>query len=272
MPLMLSIAVRSVFWGKEKAILAVGPGLTRAAKRALRYWVPEILDASQFDDFKKRMKRNVALWRILYDVDIAEDSQHTFKVHVRNCPFCEVFTFVGLNGINKYICKADWEIAEDNRGKWSFTRQNTIAAGDHFCDHTYKRERCNDKTPKSKDRMDAAARDIELRLIRTEDIAAIKKWPPYSCGFEQMDYALRDNGWLDEFRNRTNTWIFAAELKKRVIGFSLLSVTANKNAEFRIALHPDWTGKGLGIDVTLATLRVMTPWRRTIATLKKDWR
>ena len=140
MPLILSIAVRSVFWGKENTIRAVGPSLTRAAKRSLRYWVPDIRDASQFDDFKKSMKRNFALWRILYDVDIVEDSQDTFKIQVRNCPFCEVFTFVGLSGLNKYICKADWEIAEDNRGKWQFARNCTIGAGDPFCDHTYRRE------------------------------------------------------------------------------------------------------------------------------------
>ncbi len=96
---------------------------------------------------------------------------------------------------------------------------------------------------------------IKLRSISAEDIAEIKKWPPYSSGFEQMDYALRDDGWLDEFRGRSNTWIYAVELNDQIIGFSLLSVTSDEDAEFRIALQPVWTGKGMGREVTLATLK-----------------
>jgi diamine N-acetyltransferase len=96
---------------------------------------------------------------------------------------------------------------------------------------------------------------LSLRPIQAEDIAEIKQWPPYSGGFEQMDYALRDNGWLDEFRHRTNTWVYVIELNDQVVGFSLLSITIEKDAEFRIAIHPAWTGKGLGREVTLSTLR-----------------
>jgi diamine N-acetyltransferase len=96
---------------------------------------------------------------------------------------------------------------------------------------------------------------IQLRSIKPEDIAEIKKWPPYSGGFEQMDYALRDNGWLDEFRDRLGTRVYVVESSKGIIGFSLLSATADEEAEFRIAIHPAWTGKGLGREVTLATLK-----------------
>jgi len=69
-----------------------------------------------------------------------------------------------------------------------------------------------------------------------------------------MDYALRENGWLDEFRGRPKTWIYAIESNNRLIGFSLLSIASGEDAEFRIALHPDWTGQGLGREVTIATL------------------
>jgi diamine N-acetyltransferase len=96
---------------------------------------------------------------------------------------------------------------------------------------------------------------IKLRPIRAKDIAEIKRWPLYDGGFEQMDYALRDKGWLDEFKGRENTWIYVVELNNRVIGFSLLSVTAEKDAEFRIAVHQDWIGKGVGKEITLATLK-----------------
>lgn len=96
---------------------------------------------------------------------------------------------------------------------------------------------------------------IALRPIGIEDIAAIKNWPVYVDGFEQMDYALREHGWLDEFWQLPDTLIYIAELNKQAIGFSLLGTTSEGEAEFRIAIHPLWTGKGLGKKVTLATLK-----------------
>jgi diamine N-acetyltransferase len=96
---------------------------------------------------------------------------------------------------------------------------------------------------------------IDLRPLRTEDAAEIGAWPAYGNGFEQMDYALREHGWLSVYMGRPNTWIYVADFNKQAIGFSLLSVTSEGTAEFRIALHPLWTGKGLGREVTLATLK-----------------
>ena len=95
---------------------------------------------------------------------------------------------------------------------------------------------------------------IELRPIKSEDIAEIKKWPPYADGFEQMDYALREGGWLDEFRDKPDTCIYAVMVDGRLSGFSLLSPDSAQEAEFRIAVHPSRTGKGLGKEITLATL------------------
>ncbi len=97
---------------------------------------------------------------------------------------------------------------------------------------------------------------IKLRPIKVEDVTEIKNWPAYVDGFEQMDYAVRENGWLDEFRKRTDAWIFIAELNEQVVGFSLLAATSENEAEFRIAIRPHLTGKGLGRKVTLATLNV----------------
>lgn len=97
---------------------------------------------------------------------------------------------------------------------------------------------------------------VQLRLIRTEDVAEIKKWPAYGGAFEQMDYALREHGWLDEYWQKPHTWIYVAELRNEIIGFSLLSGTSEREAEFRIAIHPHKTGSGLGKKVTLATLKI----------------
>ena len=95
---------------------------------------------------------------------------------------------------------------------------------------------------------------IDLRPITKEDVKEIKNWPPYSDEFAQMDYALREHGWLDEFISRPKTFICIAELDKQIVGYSLLSITAEGAAEFRIAIHPHWTGKGVGRKVAFATL------------------
>jgi len=138
-PIIAAIYLLSIFRGKRAAICQFGPIITKAAKGSLRYWVPDISDPSLFDMFKTQMKSNIRRWKPLFDISIAEDSPDTFQIHVKNCPFCEVFAHVGLSDINKYFCKADWEIANDNRGKWVFTRTRTIESGDRFCDHTYRR-------------------------------------------------------------------------------------------------------------------------------------
>ena len=95
---------------------------------------------------------------------------------------------------------------------------------------------------------------IELRPITAEDAAEVKNWPAYTDIFEAMDYALREGGWLDEYWGRPMTWIYMAELDGQTIGFSLLSTTAEGEAEFRIAVHPQWIGRGFGVQIALSTL------------------
>jgi diamine N-acetyltransferase len=95
---------------------------------------------------------------------------------------------------------------------------------------------------------------VELRPITAEDAAEVKNWPAYTEVFEAMDYALREGGWLDEYWGRPMTWIYTAVLNGQTIGFSLLSTTADKEAEFRIAVHPQWIGRGLGSQIALSTL------------------
>jgi diamine N-acetyltransferase len=96
---------------------------------------------------------------------------------------------------------------------------------------------------------------VHLRSITAEDIVRIKNWPAYIDGFAQIDYALREHGWLDEYRNKPDTWIFIAKVSRQAAGFCLLSSTATGEAEFRIAIHPRKTGMGLGRKVAMATLK-----------------
>ncbi len=96
---------------------------------------------------------------------------------------------------------------------------------------------------------------IRLTPLTAENATEIKTWPPYVDEFEQMDYALRDKGWIDEFRGRSVSLLYAAKLNSELIGFSLLNKNSSEEAEFRIAIHPLKVGKGLGREITLATLR-----------------
>lgn len=95
-----------------------------------------------------------------------------------------------------------------------------------------------------------------LREINDQDIAIIKIWPAYPEEFKDLDYALRDFGWIDEYQGLNSTWIYVAEDSGVAIGFTILSKDSatGHQAEFRIALNPDYLGKGFGKKLTRMTL------------------
>jgi RimJ/RimL family protein N-acetyltransferase len=95
---------------------------------------------------------------------------------------------------------------------------------------------------------------IQLSNIVPDDIVTIKDWPPYPPEFEDLDYALRDNGWLTEYPNKPDTWCFAVKRAGELVAFTILSKTGVAVAEFRIALRADRTGQGLGGTITNMTL------------------
>lgn len=95
-----------------------------------------------------------------------------------------------------------------------------------------------------------------LSEINGQDLTNIKTWPAYPEEFKDLDYALRDSGWIDEYLGRDSTWIYVAEESGVAIGFTILSKDSatSGQAEFRIALNPDYLGQGLGKKLTLMTL------------------
>lgn len=95
---------------------------------------------------------------------------------------------------------------------------------------------------------------ITLRNMVAADITTIQHWPSYPAEFDELDYALRDNGWPVEFLHKPDTWIYVAELDTEIIAFSLLTKTAASEAEFRIALRADKLGQGLGGTIAAMTL------------------
>jgi len=95
---------------------------------------------------------------------------------------------------------------------------------------------------------------LHLRTLLATDIAIIQNWPPYPPEFEKLDYALRDKGWLAEFYGKPGTRIYVAEQGQEIIAFTILSNTQPSATEFRIALHADKIGQGLGKKITAMTL------------------
>jgi len=87
---------------------------------------------------------------------------------------------------------------------------------------------------------------ISLRPATPVDRAAIKQWPPYPPEFQDLDYALRDGGWLDEYAGRTGAEILIADDNGKIVGFSIIKREPGGSAEFRIALHPGLLGQGMG--------------------------
>ena len=98
-----------------------------------------------------------------------------------------------------------------------------------------------------------------LREIVEQDVAVIHSWPAYPEDFKDLDYALREAGWISEYLGKKGTNIYVAEESGVLIGFTILSRDdtdgKSSRAEFRIALHPDILGQGAGETLARMTLR-----------------
>ena len=95
---------------------------------------------------------------------------------------------------------------------------------------------------------------INLRALLDDDLPGIRSWPAYPEEFRDLDCTFREGGWLDEYRSKPGNEIFLAADGEKAVGFSLVSRNGSGCTEFRIALHPDQIGKGLGKTITLLTV------------------
>jgi len=97
---------------------------------------------------------------------------------------------------------------------------------------------------------------MKLREMNELDIAVIKSWRAYPEEFKDLDYALREMGWIGQFSSKEETKIYTGEEDDVIIGFSILSREncLNGRAEFRIALNPDMLGQGIGQKLAQMTL------------------
>lgn len=97
-----------------------------------------------------------------------------------------------------------------------------------------------------------------LREIVAQDAAVIQSWPAYPEEFQDLDYALREAGWISEYLEKEGAKIYVAEERSAMIGFTILSrdrTDGKRSAEFRIALHPDMLGQGVGKNLAKMTIK-----------------
>lgn len=71
-----------------------------------------------------------------------------------------------------------------------------------------------------------------------------------------MDYAIRENGWLDTYCCDSKNYCFAVKIDHFCVGFTLLINKGGGEAEFRIAVNPDFVGSGYGGIIIKETLSI----------------
>ena len=97
---------------------------------------------------------------------------------------------------------------------------------------------------------------IVLSIIEKTDILDVAEWPEYTGVHAQMNYAIKENGWLDSYCNNSNNYCYIAKSDGIRIGFSLLILNSSYEAEFRIIIHPDFIGSGYGGKIIRKTLQI----------------
>src|SRR5262249_61445995 len=88
-------------------------------------------------------------------------------------------------------------------------------------------------------------RPVRLAPLSAQDKETVRCWPAYPSEYKDLDYALRDKGWLELFPAGPKNHRFAAWLNDEIVGFTILTETGQREAEFYIALRPERLGQGL---------------------------
>jgi diamine N-acetyltransferase len=95
---------------------------------------------------------------------------------------------------------------------------------------------------------------LTLRPLCHADIPVIKSWPHYPPEFADLDYCLRDGGWLDEYGRKAKPVSLVARNNGGIAGFSILARDGRGGGEFRIALPAGLDGTGTGRAVLKSTI------------------
>jgi len=96
---------------------------------------------------------------------------------------------------------------------------------------------------------------LKMRQYTSTDRALIENWPAYPPEYADLDYALRADGWISEFEHKPAAGIYVFAQDSGLIAYTILAGTTPGDAEFRIALHAGYLGKGFGTKITGMTIR-----------------
>jgi hypothetical protein len=125
--------------GKARAVKTVGRLLTRVGVWLGGWFVPDAASAFEFDGFRRGLKKNISAVGSLWQMAITREEADVIEFRFHYCPVSTVFRGVGLKGLGKYACAADWALAAKNRGRYEFHRDQTIGTGGTYCNPTYSR-------------------------------------------------------------------------------------------------------------------------------------
>lgn len=83
------------------------------------------------------MQKKIWLWNLFFDFSISENTSDVFRLHIIYCPIHDMMQNLGFSELTRFVCDADWKIANENENKWIFKREHQLATGHAYCDHTY---------------------------------------------------------------------------------------------------------------------------------------
>ncbi|WP_292663437.1 GNAT family N-acetyltransferase [Nitratifractor sp.] len=91
---------------------------------------------------------------------------------------------------------------------------------------------------------------LRVKPADTKQLEQICTWR-YEGAYASFNYALKAGGWLDAFQKDR---IYSVEEECRIVGVFFLIERNDGRWEYRILVHPQELGKGLGKRITLLAL------------------
>jgi hypothetical protein len=85
------------------------------------------------------MQKKFGIWKWFFDFSVSENTNDILRLNITYCPIQDMLNDLRFPELARFVCEADWKIAEENQGKWLFHREHQLAMGDAYCDHTYRR-------------------------------------------------------------------------------------------------------------------------------------
>jgi len=81
---------------------------------------------------------------------------------------------------------------------------------------------------------------------------SMKEWC-YSAPYNQFNYALKKEGWIDTYCCDNNTFCYTCESEGETVGFFLFIL--ERENEFRVLVNPAYLGCGYGKEIVQLAIR-----------------